>query len=132
MTRSFAAAIAFTCLGVTSLRAHHSYAAFDREHPVTIEGEVAEVVYANPHVVMTIRTNDGTYTVEWLSLFQLQGQYHVVKNTLAVGDHLVVTARATRNPSEHRLSLVTEVRRPIDGWVWSRPLPPTAPANTQP
>jgi hypothetical protein len=125
-------AIALTCLGVTSLRAHHSYAAFDREHPVTIEGEVAEVVYANPHVVMTIRAADGTYTVEWLSLFQLEGRYHVVKNTLAVGDHLVVTARATHNPSEHRLSLVTEVRRPSDGWVWSRPLPPTAPATTQP
>jgi hypothetical protein len=132
MVRSFAAAIALSCLGVTSLGAHHSYAAFDREHPVTIEGEIAEVVYANPHVVMTIRTADGTYSVEWLSLFQLQGIYHVVKNTLAVGDHLVVTARTTRNPAEHRLSLVTEVRRPIDGWVWSRPLPTTSPANTQP
>jgi hypothetical protein len=131
MSRALPLTFVAICLTATPAFAHHSYAAFDREHPVTIEGDVAEVVYANPHVVLTIRAADATYTVEWRSLFQLAGRYHVVKDTLAVGDRLVVTARATRDRSEHRLSLVTDVRRPVDGWSWSRPLLQLAQPNTQ-
>jgi uncharacterized protein DUF6152 len=129
MTRTLAVALAAIGLGMSSatvLDAHHSYAAFDREHPVSIEGEITQVVFANPHVVLTVRAADADYTVEWLSMFQLTGRYHVLKDTLVAGDHVVVTARATRDPSEHRLSLVTDVRRPADGWSWSRPLMPVA------
>ena len=129
MTRTLAVTLVAIGLGISSatvLDAHHSYAAFDREHPVSIEGEITQVVFANPHVVLTVRAADADYTVEWLSMFQLTGRYHVQKDTLAAGDHVVVTARATRDPSEHRLSIVTDVRRPSDGWSWSRPLMPVA------
>ena len=132
MTRTLAMTLVAIGLGMSSavLDAHHSYAGFDREHPVSIEGDITQVVFANPHVVLTVRAADADYSVEWLSMFQLTGLYHVAKDTLAVGDHVVVTARATHDRSEHRLSLVTDVRRPIDGWSWSRPL--AGPVNLSP
>jgi hypothetical protein len=122
MSRILALTLVATCLGAATLSAHHSYAAFDREHPVSIEGDVARVLYANPHVVMTVRTADGDYTVEWLSFSQLSRSPEAKATSLVVGDHVIVTARATWDRSEHRLSLVTDIRRTSDGWSWSRPL----------
>ena len=121
MSRMLALTFMVICLAATAVTAHHSYAAFDREHPVSIEGDLAQVLYANPHVVMTVRTEDGDYTVEWLSFTQVS-RWMIDKGTLNVGDHVIVTARATRDRTEHRLSLVTDIRRPADGWSWSRPL----------
>jgi len=122
------AALAFAA----TVSAHHSYAAFDRDHPVSIEGEISRVLYANPHVVMTVKAADGEYTVEWLSFSQLARTPEAKATSLNVGDHVIVTARATKDHAEHRLSLVTDIRRPADGWSWSRPLlnatnPPAAP-----
>jgi len=121
MSRILASTLTTICLCAATLSAHHSYAAFDREHPVSIEGNLAQVLYANPHVVMTVRTADGDYTVEWLSFTQVS-RWMIDKGTLNVGDHVIITARATRDRTEHRLSLVTDIRRPADGWSWSRPL----------
>jgi hypothetical protein len=100
--------------------AHHSYAAFDREHPMSIEGEITQLVYGNPHVVIAVRATDATYSVEWGNLRQMN-QWNVAKDTLAVGDHIVVTASATHERTDHRLSLVNAIRRPADGWAWTRP-----------
>ena len=122
MSRTLGFMLAVLALAGTSLSAHHSYAAFDRDHPVSIEGEISRVLYANPHVVMTVKAADGEYTVEWLSFSQLARTPETRATSLNVGDHVIVTARATRDRTEHRLSLVTDIRRPADGWSWSRPL----------
>ena len=122
MSRTPASTIAAALLAAATVSAHHGYAAYDREHPVSIEGELTQLVFANPHVVMTVRSGGVDYTVEWLSMYQLTGRFHVEKDTLSVGDHLILTARAMRDQTQHRLSLVTEVRRPADGWAWSRTL----------
>jgi hypothetical protein len=105
--------------GASAVSAHHDYAAYDREHLVTIEGNLEQVVYANPHVLMTVRTADAAYDIEWGNLLQLN-RWHVAKGTLKVGDHVILTGRALRDPAVHRLSLLTEIRRPADGWQWSR------------
>jgi hypothetical protein len=122
MSRTLGFMLAVLALGGTSLSAHHSYATFDRDHPVSIEGEISRVLYANPHVVMTVKATDGEYTVEWLSFSQLARTPETRATSLNVGDHVIVTARATKDRTEHRLSLVTDIRRPADGWSWSRPL----------
>jgi hypothetical protein len=70
-------------------------------------------------VIITVRANDAEYTVEWLSLYQVS-RWIVAKGKLAVGDHIVLTGRALRDKTEHRISLVTDIRRPSDGWEWSR------------
>jgi len=129
VSRAFALAVAAFCLTATAASAHHSYAAYDREHPVSIEGEISQVLYANPHVILTVRTNDNEYTVEWLSLYQVS-RWIVAKGKLAVGDHVVLTGCALRDKTERRISLVTDIRRPSDGWAWSRQI--AGLSNSQP
>ena len=102
-----------------TLEAHHSYAAFDREHPVSVEGDIERVVFANPHVVISLRTNSTTYSVEWGNLNQML-RWDVTKDTLKAGDHVVVTAAPTHDPNDRRLSVVTVIRRPSDGWQWTK------------
>jgi hypothetical protein len=115
--------IALTCAGVllaaATLGAHHSYAAFDREHPISVEGDIDSLLFVNPHVVVGLRTTDGSYRVEWGALNQMV-RWNITRDTLHVGDHVIVTAAPTHDPAEHRLSLVMEIRRPADGWRWSR------------
>jgi len=119
MSRALILTLAAIGLTATMASAHHSYAAYDRDHPVSIEGEISQVLYANPHVILTVRTNDVEYTVEWLSLYQVS-RWIVAKGKLAVGDHIVLTGCALRDRTERRISLVTDIRRPADGWTWSR------------
>jgi len=121
--------VAALCLTATAAFAHHSYAAYDREHPVSIEGDISQVVYANPHVILTVHANDAEYTVEWLSLY-LVSRWIVAKGKLAVGDHVVLTGCALRDKTERRISLVTDIRRPSDGWAWSRQI--AGLSNSQP
>jgi len=118
MSRALTLTFAAICLAATAVSAHHSYAAYDREHPVSIEGDISQVLYANPHVLLTVRTTEGEYTVEWLSLYQVS-RWIVAKGRLSVGDHIVLTGRALRDHTGRRISLVTDIRRPSDGWTWS-------------
>jgi hypothetical protein len=102
-----------------SLQAHHGYAAYDRDHPVSIEGDVVQIVYGNPHTMLTVRVTDAEYIIEWGSLAQLRWG-NVTPNALKAGDHVIVTGKPLRDPAVHKLSLLTEIRRPADGWRWSR------------
>jgi hypothetical protein len=104
-----------------SAPAHHSYAQFDRCHPVALEGDIQNVEWVNPHIVINLKTADAkSYRVEWFNLPQLESA-GLATETLQAGDHVVITGSATRNPELKLLSLVTEIRRPSDGWSWTRP-----------
>ena len=106
-----------------SAPAHHSYAQFDRCHPVALEGDIQNVEWANPHIVISLKAADATsYRVEWFNLQQLQNA-GLATETLKTGDHVFITGSATRDPERKLLSLVTEIRRPSDGWSWTRPPP---------
>ena len=108
--------------------AHHSYAEFDRDKTVTIEGAITHLVYGNPHVVLTVQTADGAlFTVVWSAPNNLLRRFGMQSNTLKVGDRVAVSGSPNRDPSVRTLSLITEVRRPADGKVWSEP---RAPAQT--
>jgi hypothetical protein len=102
-----------------SLDAHHGYAAYDREHPVSIEGDVEQIVYGNPHTMLTVLVTDAEYTIEWGSMAQLRW-WRVATGALKAGDHVIVTGKPSRDPAAHRLALLTDIRRPADGWHWSR------------
>ena len=58
-SRTALAAIAVIVLSSTSARAHHGYANFFLDQRLSIEGEIEELRYGNPHVVMKIRTADS-------------------------------------------------------------------------
>ena len=81
-------------------------------------------MFANPHTILVIRVADTEYVVEWGSILQLQ-RSNIAKDTLKVGDRVLVTGSAFRNQAVHKMSLLTQIRRPADGWVWSRQLPPS-------
>ena len=119
MPRTPILVVAVAILGAATVSAHHSYGAFDQEHPVIIEGDVTRVTFANPHVIITVQATDTEYSVEWLSLYQLR-RWNISKDDLRVGDHVVVRGSIPRDKTDHRLSVVTDIRRSSDGWSWMR------------
>jgi hypothetical protein len=128
-------------LAASWAHAHHGYANFFMDRTVTVEGKIEEVRFANPHVVLRIRAGDATiYTAlfhQGASWFRLReavfssgraaandprNQHTVVTSqSLKVGDHIVVIASPPRDPASHEVVSIKAVRRPRDGWIWTRP-----------
>jgi Family of unknown function (DUF6152) len=104
-----------------SAYAHHSFAATYLEgQSVTIEGDLVTFELRNPHSFVNVLVKDASgqmvrYLVEWGSTTQLQGK--ISRDTLKVGDHIIITGNPARNPDDRRVRLVT-LRRPKDGWSW--------------
>ena len=119
-----AAFIAFAWLAGSRAYAHHSFAATYREKDsVTIEGELVQLDFRNPHsfVHVDVKEKDGTkvrYAIEWAGVGQL-GQQGVTRDTFKVGDHVVITGAPGRNAADHRIRLVN-LKRPSDGFTWGQ------------
>jgi hypothetical protein len=119
MRRSFLAFIGLVVLAGNSARAHHSHTDFLLDQTVTVEGELEELRYANPHVLLKIQTSEGVvYLAEWQAASWLQYHAHVMLTTLRVGDHLIVSGAPSRDPASHELVRLKQVRRPRDGWTY--------------
>lgn len=105
------------------LHAHHSFAAtYLEDQEQTIEGELVQFLYRNPHSFVHVMAPDETkqmqrWAIEWGGGGQL-GQQGVTRETLKPGDHVIVTGNPGRNPADHRLRMRMIVR-PKDGWKWS-------------
>ena len=100
--------------------AHHSYGAYDRDHPLTIEGTIEQLTIGNPHAILIVHTDDGqAFTAEWNSAVQLT-RTGFVAGMLTAGDRVIVTGAPSRDPELHRLALVSRIARPRDGWEWTR------------
>ena len=107
--------------------AHHSYADFFRDQKVPVEGVLEQLTLGNPHAIVVVRTDEGqTFTAEWGNALQLQ-RSGFKAGMLAVGDRIVVTGSPSRDPKTGRMALVTEIRRPRDGWQWT----PSGVSNTK-
>ena len=119
MRRMLPAVILTLVLTGSSARAHHSYPNFLLDQKVSVEGEIEELRYANPHVVLKIRTAEGVvYSAEWQAASWLQFYAHVTLTTLRAGDHVIVSGAPSRDPALHELVDLKEVRRPRDGWTY--------------
>ena len=119
MRRMLPAVIVTLSLAGSSARAHHSHPNFLLDQKVSVEGEIEELRYANPHVVLKIRTAEGVvYTAEWQAASWLDYHAHVTLTTLRVGDHVIVSGAPSRDPASHELVRLKEVRRPRDGWTY--------------
>ena len=105
------------------LVAHHSFTAvyFD-DRDASIQVEVVQFVYRNPHSFVHVLAPDVRsgaivrWAVEWQAGGQL-GQRGITPGTLRPGDRVVITGSPGRNPADHSLRLRTIVR-PKDGWRW--------------
>ena len=102
--------------------AHHSFAAtYFEDKSMTIEGELVQFLYRNPHSFVHIMAPDDKgemqrWSIEWGGGGQLARQ-GVGRETLKVGDKVVVVGDLGRNPADHRLRMRSIVR-PSDGWKW--------------
>ena len=116
---TFAAA---TVLGIRAY-AHHSFAAtYFEDKKVTVEGDLVQFLYRNPHSFVHVEGKDPStgetirWAVEWGAGGQL-GRQGVTRETLKPGDHVIVVGNPGRNPEDHRLRMVN-ITRPSDGWKW--------------
>ena len=90
---------------------------------VTIEGQLVQLLFRNPHsfVHVIVREKDGTivrYAVEWGGAHQL-GDQGVDRQTLKIGDRLIISGNPGRNRNDHLLRMLT-LQRPKDGFGWGR------------
>lgn len=114
-------AIAALATGARS-DAHHSFAAtYHEDQSVTIEGNLVQFLFRNPHSFVHVMVKEKTgemvrYSVEWGGAGQLGGQ-GVNRDTLKPGDFVVIMGSPGRNPADHRVRMVS-LRRPKDGFGW--------------
>jgi DNA/RNA endonuclease YhcR with UshA esterase domain len=108
-----------------STSAHHSYAAhYVEDQSVSIEGELVQVEYRNPHSWVHVNARDETgvmrqVAAEWASAPRLK-QSGVSEETLKPGDRVIITGSPSRNPTEYTMHLKS-IQRRADGWQWSGP-----------
>jgi hypothetical protein len=114
--------VAGACSLGSQAYAHHSFAAtYLEDQTVTIEGELVQFLFRNPHsfVHVLVRLKDGQqvrYAVEWGGAGQL-GSQGVTRETLRPGDVVVISGSPGRNPADHRVRMVS-LKRPKDGFGW--------------
>jgi hypothetical protein len=118
----FVCAILAAATLASSASAHHSFTAtYDENAKLKIEGEIAQFLFRNPHsmIHVTAKDADGNmhrWAIEWAGVSALAGN-GVTRETLRIGDHVVVTGNPGRNPEEYRLRLLS-IERTADGWTW--------------
>ena len=119
-----AATLAMIITG-TAVYAHHSYAAtYDVTKEIKLEGKLVQFVYRNPHSFVHIMAADEKgvqqrWAVEWSGTTQL-GAQGVSRESLKVGDEVVINARPSRVAGEYR-ALMIKLRRTSDGFSWGSP-----------
>jgi hypothetical protein len=118
---SIAAGMLFSISG-SQLSAHHSFAAtYFEDKQEKVEGDLVQFLFRNPHsfVHLEVKEADGKvvrYAVEWGGGGQL-GRQGVTRDTLKVGDHVIIIGNPGRNSEDHRLRMI-RLQRPSDGYTW--------------
>jgi hypothetical protein len=116
---SACAALLLTAFGAS---AHHSFTAtYDESQEVTIEGELVQFSFRNPHAFVHVMAPDENgemhrWGVEWGGAGQLTGQ-GVTRDSLKPGDHVIITGNPGRNAVDHRIRM-RSLLRPSDGFGW--------------
>ena len=108
---------------VPAAYAHHSFAAdYFEDRMVTVEGEITEFNYRNPHAFVVVRAPDKdgqmvSFAAEWAGAGRLS-QQGITADTLKPGDRVRIEGAPGRDASAHRLHLKS-IERPADGWTWA-------------
>ena len=97
-------AIAIVAISVSSLRAHHSFAAeFDAEKPVTLKGTVVKWEMMNPHgwITIDVAGPDGKTTQWMVETSNPNGLMRLgwSKRSLKPGDEITVEAYRAKDGS---------------------------------
>jgi uncharacterized protein DUF6152 len=98
--------------------AHHGYDDFYKDRRVTVEGVLEDILYANPHVTMKIRTDAGDlYTALWEGVGGVQRRGGT-PTTFKAGDRVKVVGCPPRDQASREIALLRQVTRMSDGWTW--------------
>jgi hypothetical protein len=122
MRRVLFLVIAATLAAGSATYAHHSYAAtYDTSKEIKLAGKLVQFVYRNPHSFVHLEAPDENgmpqrWAVEWSGGGQLANQ-GVTRESLKVGDEVVIIGRPSRVPGEYR-ALMVRLTRPADGFTW--------------
>lgn len=122
MMRTMLIVVAASLATTAAVSAHHSYAAtYDVTREVRLEGKLVQFVYRNPHSFVHIMARDENgveqrWAVEWSGTTQL-GNQGVNKESLKIGDEVVIVGRPSRVAGEYRALMIT-LKRPADGFTW--------------
>src|SRR5687768_7168907 len=90
--------------------AHHSFAAeYFESQTVSVEGEVLQFDYRNPHAWVHLMAKDENgelqkFSAEWSNPNRLK-QQGLTAESIKPGDQVVITGSPGRNPAERRLHL---------------------------
>ncbi len=109
-------------LAATQLYAHHSLSAtYYADKEVKLDGKIEQILLRNPHSFLQVDAPDEAgmmqrWSLEWRASGQL-GQQGIKRDTLVVGDEVVVTMNPSRTPGDHRGALKT-LHRKSDGFGW--------------
>jgi len=124
--RRFVAAVltAGACALAPAASAHHSFpGTYVENRTVTIEGELAQVVFRNPHsfiqVVVQERGARVRYDVEWVGAGELVRD-GITRTTLKQGDRVVISGMPGATAGDHRVRMLS-LRRVKDGLDWKMP-----------
>ena len=92
-----------------------------KNSPISIEGNIVELDYRNPHAWLHIHATDvggkvQKVSAEWASPGRLS-QQGINKDTLRPGDRVIITGSPSRDESEYKIHL-KGIERRADGWKW--------------
>jgi hypothetical protein len=117
-SRYVAVVLVATLIASAAVSAHHGYDDFYKDRRVTVEGVLEGIVYANPHVTLKIRTEDGVlYTALWEGVNGVQRRGGT-RTTFKAGDRIKVVGCPPRDPASREIALLRQVTRMSDGWTW--------------
>lgn len=113
----YAAVLALT-LSASAVHAHHSIGrVYDNSRQITIEGEVAEFRFVQPHSFLILEVDPGTseaqlWRLEMDNYYELV-QIGITQDTFEPGDRVTVTGSPARD--EAARLYVRQLDRPADG-----------------
>ena len=96
------------------LAAHHGWGSYDASAAVTVEGEIVTSKFENPHVVVTVKAADKTWTVTLAptSRMELRG---ASKDLVAVGQKITAVGYKSRvEKDELRAERITSGGKTIE------------------
>jgi hypothetical protein len=107
-------------LGITGAAAAHHPPLMERCVISSFTGQVEQIEWRMPHVELFIRTDDGVrHRLIWRNIHQL-AWIDIDRDTLRIGDQVVITATTPRDAAVERPMLLSNIRRTSDGWEWSQ------------
>ena len=119
---ALATALALSAGAIPS--AHHSFGAtYDVNKKIQLKGKLVQFAYRNPHSFVHVEAPDTNgvvqrWAIEWGGTAQLANA-GVKRDSLKIGDDVVIIANPSRVPGEFRV-LMVNLTRPSDGFSWGR------------